>query len=53
MAFQNSSENNYLNMGPLGLSQTHVGGALKTVLRTKNIKHMEKSLGSTGTVGSL
>lgn len=40
-------------MGPLSLSQTHVGEALKTVLRTKNTKHMEKSLGSKGTVVSL
>lgn len=40
-------------MRPLGLSQTHVGEALKTVLRTKNTKHMEKSLGSKRTVVSL
>lgn len=45
---QNSSDNNYLNMGPLGLSPAHVGEALKTGLRIKNTKQMEKSLGSKG-----
>lgn len=48
--FQNSSENNYLNVGPLSLSPAHVGEALKTDLRTKNTKQMEKSLGSKGSV---
>lgn len=40
-------------MGPRGRPQTHVGEAQKMVLRTKNTRHMEKSLGSRGTVASL
>lgn len=40
-------------MGPLGLSPTHVREALKMERRTKNTKHMEKSLGSQGTGVSL
>lgn len=40
-------------MRPLGLSPTHVGEVLKTELRTKNTKHMEKSLGSKGMAVSL